>query len=214
MESASKRQLYAEITDYEKYQAFYANRKSNEATEKDVERINSDIRNEVERRKKQGYLVTPCDAYHWKRTTTLIEAGPHYLSHVKAYEYRSEPYKTYTMQRIPCTTAAEAITEPALTIDQIMQSSTYIAVKQWLVRQLVSKLPNQVMCASCKASDTGRCHRLPRNECNCRGAQCRCLSWEAPVSISLLERCEHSLTRHRHKRRRTQQASRPTTPVS
>ena len=170
MESASKRQLYAEMTDYEKYQAFYANRKSNEATEKDVERINSDIRNEVERRKKQGYLVTPCDAYHWKRTTTLIEAGPHYLSHVKAYEYHSEPYKTLVQSKTRTTVPAVEATPASLTIEQILNSSTYPTVRDWLSRQLATKPPGQVMCASCKAKDAGRCHRLVKSECNCEGA--------------------------------------------
>ena len=214
MDTATKCQLYATLSDYDKYQAAYSNRKYT-AQEKHLDRINSDIGNEVERRKKQGYIVTPRDAYHWKRNMILIESGPHHLGHVLPYSYDSQPYKTQLLQSPAQPTASVvAISPPSLSFDQIIQQdSRYPAVKDWLARQLALKTPGQVMCASCKACDTGGCHCSLKNECNCKGQQCRCLSWEIPVSISLIERVEQSIRRHKHKRRRTQTTSPTTQPA-
>ena len=164
-------------------------------------RIESDIKNERDRKREDGYVVTPTDAYHWRRNLLLAEAGADYLVYINAPVYESEPYKS-----IVCRAAVVAIPAvvDSLSVEQIAAHEQFPRLRTWLAKQLATKQIDQVMCAKCKAADRGKCHRLVK--CNCRQG-CTCYSWRDQTSMAMLDRVEHSLGKKQlmreKKRRRT-----------
>ena len=80
--------VYARYPHYSLFEAAY-NAQHDDTL---LQRINSDIRNEIATQLKDGYAVTRQDAYHWKRNMLLVEAGPQFLHHVSAPIYECLPY--------------------------------------------------------------------------------------------------------------------------
>lgn len=179
-----------------------------------LDRIASDVRNEMAAQRKDGYEVNAKEAYAWKRNLLLAEAGAAYLIHINALVvYTCEPYKSLApppqeVTRSGPRSPAVAVVAPepeTMTFEQI--GARFPRTRLWLDKKLlVDSRLDQIMCARCKADD---------QKCSKQGSHRGC--WTQPVSIKLLERVEHSLTRHtpkrERKRRRTEEEMRERVPI-
>ena len=173
-------QLYLDHGSLESFQAAHLQRHDHPARRHDLELIHTTIKNELVKRKTQGYdSASRADAYQWRRTEALVESGPAYLRHVWPYTYQSEPYRTLSQGPVVLP-GPEPLPAPAtlLTYDQVASSSTrWPRTAAWIKREAD---PTQLQCLE---------HAVSHQRCKdqCRGR------WVSPgYTVEQLNRLEAS----------------------
>ena len=182
MQTSTKLALYSQYDTYEQWQAAYFSRDTH-PSRTELERIHSDIKNELSRQAKLGYTVSRADAYAWRRNAALHEAGPDYLQLIRPHAFESEPYKSLCSSAVP---PAPAVYD----YRQVLESDRWPLTKRWIATELARN----------RDSDQFKClaHILSRAKCvaSCRG---RWLTGYTAVEIDKLEQAK---LKHRDQIRR------------